>query len=93
MAMVKGGIYFYSEFLHINILKRDSNLGLSMSHILNYDAAALTTQPPRLEKFNICLICPNRPFNSGQIFLLTQSWNSLRRLAHGFSAVGNGTKR
>ena len=26
------------------------NLGLSMSHRLNYDAAALTTQPPRLDK-------------------------------------------
>ena len=27
----------------------DLNLGLSMSHILNYEAAALTSQPPWLD--------------------------------------------
>ena len=40
-------IPFYSEFYHINVPKRDSNLGLIMSHRLNYEAAALTTRPPR----------------------------------------------
>ena len=38
----------YQNFYHINILKRYSNLGLIMSHRLNYEAAALTTQPPQL---------------------------------------------
>ena len=32
--------------------ERDSNLGLSMSHRLNYEEAALTTQPLRLDNDN-----------------------------------------
>ena len=39
------------------ILKWDSNLGLSMSHRLNYEAAALTTQPPRLDNFDLLQNC------------------------------------
>ena len=30
----------------------ESNLGLSMSHRLNYEAVALTTRPPRLDRNN-----------------------------------------
>ena len=41
---------YNQEINHVHKLtKRDSNLGLSMSHIVNYEAAALTTQPPRLD--------------------------------------------
>ena len=54
--VISQSIDFYSgsiiqNFYHINILKRNSNLGLSMSHRLNYEGAALTTQPLRLDYF------------------------------------------
>ena len=42
--------------LCIYILKRDLSLGLSMSYRLNYEAAALTTQPQRLDKIEVCFV-------------------------------------
>ena len=36
--------------------KPDSNLGLSLSHKLNYEAAALTTQPPWLDVLQTGLV-------------------------------------
>ena len=44
---VAGPFLFIRNFYHTNILKLDSNL----SHRLNYEAAALTTQPPWLDRY------------------------------------------
>ena len=53
MSHILGSLYsgsiipFWHNFYHIYILKRDSNLGLSLSHRLNHKA--VNTQSPRLD--------------------------------------------
>ena len=62
---------FLFRTLPLYILKRESNLGLSISHRLNYEAASLTTQPPRHGWINIMeykLSSINQVFLSSSIF-------------------------
>ena len=57
--------YFYDTSMRIItqsmviilILKRDLNQGLCMSHRVNYEAAALTTRPPRLDSYLSVISC------------------------------------
>ena len=50
MQFTKCKMFFIQNFFHHSYPKRDLNLGLSESHRVNYEAATLTTQPPRLHE-------------------------------------------
>ena len=61
-------------------LKRDSNLGLSVSHRLNYEAAALTPQPP-----NHMSIKHVQPFDYKNIFQISNVFLTLVNLTFCFA--------
>ena len=47
----------FTHIYNINVSKQDSNLGLSMSHRLNYEASDLITQPPWPDtKKQMCIV-------------------------------------
>ena len=54
-------------------LERDSNLGLSMSHRMNYEAVALTNQPPRLDKLVSYINGVSIKFHSVELYFLPSS--------------------
>ena len=58
--------------------EQDSNLGLSMSHRLNYEAAALTTQPPQLDiggSFKHLSVLKQESLGKGQINIYHKLYN------------------